>query len=66
MLKSLKELDASPGLAVWPNTLREVVTPPAAPLAAPLTLMSLKEDAAALILRCIAGLASRISPLKPY
>ena len=66
ILKSLKELDASPGLGDWTNIVGGVVKPAVAPLAAPLTLKSLKDDAAALMLRRIAGLPSRIAPLKPF
>lgn len=65
ILKSLKELDASPGLGDWTNIVGGVVKPAVAPLAAPLTLKSLKDDAAALMLRRIAGLPSRIVPFKP-
>lgn len=60
-LKLLNELDASPGLGDCTNIVGGLVKPPAAPL----LLMPLKDDAAALILRCIAGLPSRIAPLKP-
>jgi len=66
MLKSLKELEAIPGLADCPNKVLEaVVMPDVAPLAAPPTLKSLTDDAAALMLRRIAGLPSRIFPLMP-
>lgn len=64
-LKSLNELDASPGLGDCTNIVGGLVRPPIAPPATPLVLMSLKDNAAALILRCIAGLPSRIAPLKP-
>jgi len=64
MLKSLKELDAGPGLGDCINIVG-VVALPLAPLAAPLTLKSLKDDAAALMLRRIAGLPSKIVPFKP-
>jgi len=64
MLKSLKELFASPGLGDCMNIVGVVILP-LAPPAAPLTLKSLKKDAAALMLRRIAGLPSRIAPLKP-
>ena len=66
VLRSLKELEVIPELADCPNKVREaVVMPEVAPLAAPLTLKSLKDDAAALMLRRIAGLPSRIFPLRP-
>jgi hypothetical protein len=66
ILKSLKELDASPGLGDCTNIVGGVVMPAVvAPPAAPLTLKSLKDDAAALMLRRIAGLPSRIVPFKP-
>jgi hypothetical protein len=65
ILKSLNELDASPGLGDCTNIVGGVVKPAVATLAAPLTLKSLKDDAAALILRRIAGLPSRINPFKP-
>ena len=66
MLKSLEELDADPGLGACTNIVGGLVRPPLAPPAAPLTLKSPKVDAAALILRCIAGLPLRIAPLKPF
>lgn len=64
MLKLLEDIDAGPGLGDCMNIVG-VVALPLAPPAAPLTLKSLKEDAAALMLRRIAGLPSSIAPLKP-
>lgn len=66
MLKSLEELDARPGLGDCTNIVGGLAEPPLASPAAPLTLKSLKVDAAVLIFRRIAGLPSRIAPLKPF
>jgi hypothetical protein len=65
MLKSLKELVASLELGDCTYIAGVLVKPAVPLLAAPLTLKSLKDDAAALILRRIAVLPSRIAPLKP-
>lgn len=64
MLKLLEDIDAGPGLGDCMNIVG-VVALPLAPPAAPLAPKSLKEDAAALMLRRITGLPSSIAPLKP-
>ena len=65
MLKPLNEfVGVGPGLGGWIFIVGDaaVVIPPAA---APLTLNSVEDDAAALMVRRIVGLSSRIDPFKP-